>query len=41
MGEEKEDIFTIEDDISRKILSDITIFNKYSKYIPDLGRREN
>lgn len=26
--------------ISNKILSDITIFNKYSKYIPDLKRRE-
>lgn len=27
--------------ISNKILSDITIFNKYSKYIPDLHRRES
>lgn len=28
-------------DISQKILSDITVFNKYAKYIPELGRREN
>lgn len=28
-------------DISQKILSDITIFNKYSKYVPELNRREN
>lgn len=27
-------------DISQKILSDITIFNKYSKYVPELKRRE-
>lgn len=27
-------------DISQKILSDITIFNKYAKYIPELARRE-
>lgn len=27
--------------ISNKILSDITIFNKYSKFLPELGRREN
>jgi len=27
-------------DISQKVLSDITIFNKYSKYIPELERRE-
>lgn len=27
-------------DISSDILSDITIFNKYAKYIPELGRRE-
>ncbi len=26
--------------ISTQILSDITIFNKYAKYIPELGRRE-
>ena len=25
---------------SNKILSDITVFNKYSKYVPELGRRE-
>lgn len=25
----------------KKALSDITIFNKYSKYLPDKGRREN
>ena len=28
-------------DISQKILSDITVFNKYAKYVPELGRREN
>jgi ribonucleoside-diphosphate reductase alpha chain len=28
-------------DISQKILSDITVFNKYAKHIPDLGRRES
>lgn len=28
-------------DSSQKILSDITVFNKYAKYIPSLGRREN
>lgn len=28
-------------DITQKILSDITVFNKYAKFIPDLGRREN
>lgn len=28
-------------DISQKILSDITVFNKYAKYIPEYGRREN
>lgn len=28
-------------DNSQKILSDVTIFNKYAKYIPQLGRREN
>ena len=28
-------------DTSQKILSDITIFNKYAKFIPELGRREN
>ena len=27
-------------ELSNKILSDITAFNKYSKYIPELGRRE-
>ena len=27
-------------DISQKILSDITIFNKYAKYIPEINRRE-
>lgn len=27
-------------DISQKILSDITVFNKYAKYIPELQRRE-
>lgn len=27
-------------DLSIKILSDITIFNKYAKYIPELSRRE-
>ena len=27
-------------DISQKILSDITIFNKYAKYIPEVQRRE-
>jgi hypothetical protein len=28
-------------DISQKILSDITVFNKYAKFISELGRREN
>lgn len=28
-------------DISQKILSDITIFNKYAKFLPDEQRREN
>ena len=27
-------------DISQKILSDITVFNKYAKYIPEVQRRE-
>lgn len=27
-------------DISQKILSDITIFNKYAKFIPEISRRE-
>ena len=27
-------------DISQKVLSDITIFNKYAKYIPEVERRE-
>lgn len=27
-------------DVSQRILSDVTIFNKYSKYIPELKRRE-
>ena len=27
--------------VSQKILSDITVFNKYAKFIPSLGRREN
>lgn len=27
-------------DISQKILSDIVVFNKYAKYIPELNRRE-
>jgi ribonucleoside-diphosphate reductase alpha chain len=27
-------------DISQKILSDITVFNKYAKYIPEIERRE-
>ena len=27
-------------DISQKILSDVTVFNKYAKYIPELERRE-
>ena len=26
--------------LSQKILSDITVFNKYAKYIPEIGRRE-
>jgi len=30
----------IDMDISQKILSDITVFNKYAKYIPELQRRE-
>ncbi len=28
-------------DLSQKILSDITVFNKYSKHIPNKNRREN
>lgn len=28
-------------DISQKILSDITVFNKYAKYLPEAQRREN
>lgn len=28
-------------DISQKILSDITVFSKYAKFIPEQGRREN
>lgn len=28
-------------DVSQKILSDVTIFNKYAKFLPELGRREN
>lgn len=28
-------------DISQKILSDVTVFNKYAKYIPEAGRRES
>lgn len=28
-------------DISQKIMSDIVIFQKYSKYVPELNRREN
>lgn len=28
-------------DITQEILSNITIFNKYAKYIPELGRRES
>lgn len=27
--------------ISQKILSDITVFNKYAKYLPEINRREN
>lgn len=27
-------------DISQEILSDVVIFNKYAKYIPEIGRRE-
>ena len=27
-------------DISQKILSDVVIFNKYAKFIPELNRRE-
>lgn len=27
-------------EITNKILSDITVFNKYAKYIPELKRRE-
>lgn len=26
--------------LSQKVLSDITVFNKYSRYIPEIGRRE-
>lgn len=28
-------------DVSQRILSDITVFNKYAKWIPELGRRES
>lgn len=28
-------------DVSQRILSDITVFNKYAKYVPELQRREN
>lgn len=28
-------------DVSQKILSDITVYNKYAKFIPELSRREN
>ncbi len=28
-------------EINQKVLSDITVFNKYAKFIPELGRREN
>lgn len=28
-------------EVSQKILSDITVFNKYAKFIPELNRREN
>ena len=28
-------------DVSQRILSDITVFNKYAKFIPELNRREN
>ncbi len=28
-------------DISQEILSDVVIFNKYAKYIPEIGRRES
>jgi ribonucleoside-triphosphate reductase (thioredoxin) len=27
-------------DISQKILSDVTVFNKYAKYVPEVSRRE-
>ena len=29
-----------QEELSNKLLSDITVFSKYSKYIPELGRRE-
>ena len=28
-------------DVSQKILSDITVFNKYAKFVPEINRREN
>ena len=28
-------------DISQKILSDITVFNKYAKFVPEINRRES
>ena len=28
-------------DVSQRILSNITVFNKYAKYLPELNRREN
>lgn len=28
-------------DISQKVLSDVTVFNKYSKFIPEINRRES
>ena len=27
-------------DISQKILSDLVVYNKYAKYVPELSRRE-
>ena len=30
----------VETDLSLKVLSDITVFNKYARYLPELKRRE-
>lgn len=39
--EREEATEVVKENLSTKILSDITIFSKYAKYIPDLNRRES